>query len=273
MAKSAKVVTVAKSSLFVPTATNITFARVIVKSLDELSKERKAWEATAYKKSTDGLYSLLGKGLDLFNARFMQGTNDDRKTLRLELIARLTADNIRVQRNSTTLTLFIRFVFGSDRKRAHGYQYVLKAAISHGIGASGLADWLSQQGGIEEVRRKTIVSEEALKNIADREVSLNKVKASAERAVHNPLATVKLAPHGKLGEFSVMVGMPDDQGVVSIIAVLHNANAKVIGSLMNHISKERLADENENAAIAAEMKGLKPSKTVAIGSQKLKLAA
>jgi hypothetical protein len=42
---------------------------------------------------------------------------------------------------------------------------------------------------------------------------------------------------------------------------------------MNHISKERLADENENAAIAAEMKGLKPSKTAALGSQKLKLAA
>jgi len=273
MAKTSQVVSEAKSTVFVPTASNVKFSRLIVKSLDELSKERKAWEATAYKKSTDGLYSLLGKSLDLFDARFMQGTNDDRKTLRLELIARLTADNIRVQRNSTTLTLFIRFVFGSDRRRAHGYQYVLKAAISHGIGASDLAEWLRQQGGIEEVRRKTIVSEEALKNLADREVSLNKVKANAERAVHNPLATVKISPNGKLGEFAVMLGKPDEQGLISIIAVLHNATTKVVGSLMKHISKEHLDNESENAAIAAEMKGLKPSKKAANDSQKIKLAA
>ena len=78
MAKTSKVVSEAKSTVFVPTASNIKFSRLIVKSLDELSKERKAWEATAYKKSTDGLYSLLGKSLDLFDARFMQCTNDDR---------------------------------------------------------------------------------------------------------------------------------------------------------------------------------------------------
>jgi len=276
MATTAKVTKLVKSLQaggFVPTAGNTAFANAIVKSLDELSKERKAWELGAYKKSNDGLYGLMARSLDLFNAKFLTGTDDDRKTLRLELISRLKADNIKVQRNTTTLTMFVRFVFNSDRKRAHGYQYVLKAAISHGIPSIKLAEWLAEQGGIEEVRRKMIVSEKALKNQADRAEAVDKVKANAELALINPMASVQLDVPVKYGEYAVMVGKPDENGVISIIAVLCNAEANVVDALYKRIGKERLADDTESASIAAEMKGLKPSTEAANDPVKQQLAA
>jgi nuclear transport factor 2 (NTF2) superfamily protein len=74
-----------------------------------------------------------------------------------------------VQKNSTTLTMFIRYVFGSDRKRAHGYAYVLKAAISHGIRADGLEKFIFDEGGIEEIKRKMVASEKAIANKEKRE--------------------------------------------------------------------------------------------------------
>lgn len=273
MAMKVKVVKKLKGAVFTPTTGNTAFANAIIKSLDELSKERKAWEMGAYKKSNDGLYSLMAHSLDVFSAKFMTGTDDDRKTLRLELSSRLKADNIKVQRNTTTLTMFVRFIFQSDRKRAHGYQYVLKAAISHGVPSIKLAEWLAEQGGIEEVRRKMIVSEKALKNQADRAEAVDKVKSNAELALINPMASVQLDVPVKYGEYAVMVGKPDESGVISIIAVLCNAEANVVDAIYKRIGKERLEDDTESASIAAEMKGLKPSTEAANDPVKQQLAA
>ena len=102
-------------------ADNLAFAKTIVQQLDVLSVRRKEWEATDYKKANDGLYALLGECLGVFNERFVSGTDDDKKALRISLVQRLQADGVRVVKTSTTLTMLARFVFNSDRKRAQGY--------------------------------------------------------------------------------------------------------------------------------------------------------
>ena len=77
-------------------ANNLAFANTIVQQLDVLSVRRKEWEATDYKKANDGLYALLGECLGVFNERFVSGSEDDKKALRVSLIERLKADGIRV---------------------------------------------------------------------------------------------------------------------------------------------------------------------------------
>ena len=130
---------------FQPTIENLAFAGGLVTQLDGLVSKRQQWEATDYKKANDGLYSLLASCLDVFSSKFVTADDDDKKSLRAELSARLAAGGVRVQRNTTTLTMFVRFVFGSDRKRAHGYTYVLKAAISHDVKVASLPSWIQHR--------------------------------------------------------------------------------------------------------------------------------
>ena len=65
------------------------FAGSIVQQLDVLSVRREQWEATDYKKANDGLYALLADCLDVFQARFVKGTDKEQKALRASLIQRL----------------------------------------------------------------------------------------------------------------------------------------------------------------------------------------
>jgi len=186
---------------FAPNDDNVEFAATVVRHLSKLKEKRLTWETTVYAKSNDGLYDLLAKCLELFNDKYLTASNEDRKTLRTEVATLLKTDGVKVQRNTTTLTMFVRFVFGSDRKRAHGYAYVLKAAITFDISAPKLKDFILNNGGIEEIKRKMVVSEAAKSNKQKREDLVNAlykriakdnlVKKGEEEAIETETATLK----------------------------------------------------------------------------------
>ena len=79
-----------QTKTFAPTALNLAVSEAIVQSLDGLSLARENWEQTTFKKSNEGLYDLLSQCLDVFETKFIKGSKDDQKTLRSELISRLT---------------------------------------------------------------------------------------------------------------------------------------------------------------------------------------
>ena len=245
----AQVTTTVKAA-FVPTAENLAFAGGLVTQLDGLVTKRKQWEATDYKKANEGLYSLLASCLDVFNSKFVNAGDDDKKTLRGELKNRLTADGVRVQRNTTTLTMFVRFVFGSDRKRAHGYTYVLKAAISYEVSAANLPSWIVEQGGIEEVRRQMIVSEEAKQRKADLANAQSQVKAGIEQAVVTPLAQVRLS--GVSGEYALLLAKPSPDGSVSIVGVISDINEAFYNSCLLKMARIKAADNAQTLALSKE---------------------
>jgi hypothetical protein len=92
----------------------------IVQQLDALCAARQNWEATDYKKANEGLYGILANCQDVFEGRYLKANEAARAELRQELTNKLTAANVKVQKNTNTLTMFVRYVFNSDRKRAHG---------------------------------------------------------------------------------------------------------------------------------------------------------
>ena len=242
--------TTAVKAAFVPTKENLAFSGALVTQLDGLVVQRKQWEATDYKKANEGLYSLLASCLDVFNSKFVNADDNNKKTLRGELSARLKADGVRVQRNTTTLTMFVRFVFGSDRKRAHGYTYVLKAAISYEVTAANLPSWIAEQGGIEEVRRQMIVSEEAKQRKADLANAQTQVKAGIEQAVVTPLAQVRLS--GVSGEYALLLAKPSPDGIVSIVGVISDINEAFYNSCLLKMARVKAADNAEALALNKE---------------------
>lgn len=222
-------------------AANMAFANTIVQQLDVLSVRRKEWEATDYKKANDGLYALLGECLGVFNERFVSGTDDDKKALRISLVQRLQADGIRVVKTSTTLTMLARFVFNSDRKRAQGYSYVLAAAVSHGIQASEFAEWVVKQGGIEEVKRLMVKSEKSkIKQAAVLEAKAA-VKGSLELNALQPLAHVDI--HGLTGTYALLLVKPNVNGGVDIVGSLSDATDSLVNTLILRMAKEQVAKD------------------------------
>lgn len=242
--------TSAVKTVFQPTKENLAFAGGLVSQLDALVSKRKQWEATDYKKANEGLYSLLASCLEVFKSKFVDADDSDKKTLRGDLTARLTADGVRVQRNTTTLTMFVRFVFGSDRKRAHGYTYVLKAAISYDITAASLPSWIIEQGGIEEVRKRMIVSEEAQQRKAELATAQAQVKANIEQAVVSPLA--KFAMSGVSGEYALLLAKPNPDGMLSIVGAISDINEAFYNACLLKMARVKAADNAQTLALSKE---------------------
>ena len=244
----------------------------IVQQLDALSTKRQAWEVTDFKKANEGLYNLLGECLDVFNSKFVNASDEDKKSLRQSLAELLTVKGVRVLKNTNTLTMFVRFVFGSDRKRAHGYSYVLKAAISHGVEAADLPAWLVGQGGIEEVKRRMVQSEEAIKRSQDVAAAKAAVQAEMEVAEISPLATVQIP--GLKGEYVLMLAKPSADGKATVIATLSDVAEATVKVLMTKMARVRVKQQEENAQVAKEQSDLlAPANAKAANQAQVALAA
>ncbi len=264
-------VTTTVKTVFQPTTANLVFANTLISQLDSLVSKRKQWETTDYKKANEGLYSLLASCLEVFKSKFVDADDSDKKTLRSDLTTRLTAEGVRVQRNTTTLTMFVRFVFGSDRKRAHGYTYVLKAAISYDVTAANLPSWIIEQGGIEEVRKRMIVSEEAQQRKADLSVAQAQVKASIEQAVVTPLA--KLPMSGISGEYALLLAKPNPDGMLSIVGAISDINEAFYNACLIKMARSKALANAESKALSKEASDLLASSSIAANEERLLKAA
>lgn len=244
----------AKTAIFTPSADNMTFANSTVALLDALSVKRDEWEQGVFKAANEALYALLAETLDVYNSKFLQGSKDDQRTLRQQLVSRLKEMGIKTQKNSTALGMLVRFVFKSDRKRAHRYAYVLTAAVSDGVAAADFPAYVRDAGGVEEVVRKMVVKEETLKKRAALNAAEVALKGEVEHNVLNPLAVVNMAVEG---EYAVLIAKPQPDGTVRIISVLPDAKEAVISSLMIQIAKHNVASAQTDELNAAERDSFK----------------
>lgn len=223
------------------------FADMTVQSLNALSAKREAWEKGAFKKANDELYAILADTLGVYKASedFANSTKTKAhgqkhmSALRKELSDRLKVMGVKVQQNSSTLTMLTRYVFKSDRVRAHGYARVLAAALQDNIEPAGLHNYIVNAGGVEEIKRRMVLSEAALEKRAQIESVKNSVKADVEYAALNPIASVQLAAEG---EFAVLLGKPNGAGFVDIVGVLSQVEQALVNALLLRIAKKRVAD-------------------------------
>jgi hypothetical protein len=232
-------------------AANMALANSIVQQLDVLSVRRKEWEATDYKKSNDGLCSLLADSLGIFKESFVKADEKAQKAFRVQLRDRLTADGIRVVKTSTTLTMLARFVFNSDRKRAQGYGYVLAAAVSHGIETTDFSAWVAEQGGIEEIKRKMVKSAKAQAKQAAVETAKVSVKDELELNTLQPLARVNV--EGLTGNYAVLLAKPNVGGGVDVIGSLGDINDALVNALILRMAKHQVEKATADAELGRQI--------------------
>jgi hypothetical protein len=115
-------------------------------------------------KANEDLYLLLGEILSF--AEGILVTKNARQIIK-EMRSELTyTHNIKTQKNSTDLSIIVRFVTRTSRKNALIYSQVLAKAISLNIKSAELAQYIKANGGINKIRDKsnfTITADQANK--------------------------------------------------------------------------------------------------------------
>jgi hypothetical protein len=220
------------------------FANSTVQQLDALYKTRENWEATDFKKSNDGLYGLMAKCQEVYVTNFIKATDDERRALRSELTAKLTAAGVRVLKNTSSLMMLVRFVFNSDRKRAHGYTTVLAAAIGDGVSPANLPAYILAAGGVEEIKRRRVKSVEAIAKQQKIEDAKADVKLEVElAAATSPLATVQI--EGVTGTFALLLVKPSLNGSAAVVGALSELPESMVKALIARMAKVRVSEQQQ----------------------------
>ncbi len=250
---------------------NQKFVNGIVQQLDCLSKAREQWEATDFKKANQGLYQLLSECLAVFNAQYVKANKAAQAALRAELTSKLTAAGVRVLATSSTLTMFVRFVFNSDRNRAHGYSKVLLAAIAEGVEAKDLPEFIIAAGGVEEIKRREVTSPEAIAKQQKIEVAMADVKLEVEMAAAvAPIATVEI--EDVTGSYALLLVKTKVDGTVDVVGSLSDLPEKFVESLIARIAKVRVQQQLK-AEVTAKANSLLSAAISASNDAQMKKAA
>jgi len=164
-------VAVVKKESIIIKATVAPTTESVIKRADALVKEREQYETVTLARSNKELYGILGK----VHGLYLEASKDIdclKQTLS-QMKAALAVRSIKVQVNSPAITVFVRYVFNSDRKRAYNYTRTLMAAIKANVKPEALADFVEGKGGVEECKKdfskslETIAKEQALASAID----------------------------------------------------------------------------------------------------------
>lgn len=216
---------------FKPTFANLDFAAKAFQQLDQLCSERQAWQDNEHKNSTTRLYNLLAAVYSMYESKFVKAKDDDRRTLRQQLVSKLNTDGINVRKSTDTLGLLIRYVFNADRRRLMSYKYAILAAHSNGVSSNDLAQWLSDAGGVDEVSRKVSYSQETLDRRDEVLKATNRVEELIAQRSDVPLGSVNL-PITVTASRVVMLAEPCGDGEYKILYVFDNPSDSVQKSLI-----------------------------------------
>lgn len=248
------------------TSSNVILAaQAIVNKADALVKTREDWQQNEYARSNARLYEILADVL-----RMYEQVKDD-KRLRAETVKQmkqqLQAAGVRVQMNTLALTLFVRYVFRTDRQRAMNYSRTLQAALAEGISAERFAQFVDDSGGVEQCKKQFTKSE----TVVAKEQTIAEAMTLVEEQLTNnelsPLATFQVPPSfvERLQDGYVFVmAKADSKGVVKALATVPANSAG-----MTKWAKQQLALflSNETAAATKAAKVKRKDKAVAVAVQ------
>ena len=218
----------------------------VLNVLEDISRQRESWELIAYKKSNEQLYNILSRCLDIYQQ--MKGRTLADLHQRNKLNEALLALKIPFTDATGLPTKIVRFVFRTDRKRSYTYSRVIISAHEHGIDALTLPRWISEQGGVEEVRRKSksAITPSQL-NVQYKEAAEKFLSKSEELiAAFKTVKGLEISTEGNL-RYTLAIMRDNGDGTTSVVYGIKNE--AVVKAALHHAGKAikengQLANQN-----------------------------
>jgi hypothetical protein len=190
-------------------------------TLVTLISERKNWETKLLRKSNDALYQILTQCYELYEQ--MRGSTQEAVEHKKALLAVCEENNYRFINSTPLVTKIVKCVFGVERRRVSAYSLVLRQAMKQKISTEGLAKWIEEMGGVEQVR----LSKSPNAKTAKQKAELGKAAAenSSALATATSEALSKVLNVEKAGEQCVLLAVQNADGSFSIQAIIDNQAA------------------------------------------------
>jgi hypothetical protein len=119
-----------------------------------LKEDYEQWINVSLTRTNEALYDMLAQCLRVYE--IMTEDSDNGARLRDELKAHIRANSMKFNTATHTAVKIARIVFATDSKRASAYGTVLCVAIANGITHAGLADFIREKGGLENIRLQRV---------------------------------------------------------------------------------------------------------------------
>lgn len=246
---------------------NKAYAETVLIALNKLVQQREQFEQNEYARSNACLYELLtGVYSNYMEARECKGVLVATvKAMKTEL----ELQGARVQTNTTVLGLFVRFVFRTDRQRAYNYVCALQAAIAAEIAPTNLAQYFTEQGGVEECKKQFSRSEKT--TAKEQQIATAMPLVTEYLQSESYIAEFDVAPEYVSKtcseEFTFLLAKADSNGhvqVVSAVPAFSSAFAKwakqelaVFLAEQQKLADEQAANSSYNKAIKAAAESAK----------------
>lgn len=208
--------------------------KTLTHTLTDLEAERITWEEGVYRTSNQALYAVLAKCLAIAQVE----TTELAKQRNAALEAFYKERGYSYKKDAPPATRVVKAVFGGvDRRRLSTYSLVLREAVKQGVLAINLAEWIEQNGGIQEIKLsqsktfiKSSVKVEMARQAFDNLPELASVKSESLSQLADGdfmgECCVLIAEQGADGSFVVRGLTRADGAVNAAFAALYSAQHK-----------------------------------------------
>lgn len=226
--------------------------------LNALKQTATDWYGNEYKSSNERLYSIFSQIYAMYEQLKISGNNNTEK--RMWIQSELAKKKVPLPKKPTIIQLLVPYAFYVDevditqqKKRMSAYVRVLTTAIEDkNVMADNIAQWIADEGGIENIRQKATKSSVTKEDRSTKGSEL--LKDAKSLASISTQKSKSFAPHKK-GEAVVLVGLVNADGTISIKHEIYEEEykSKISGktsiktALANVFSKH-----NENAEKTTE---------------------
>ena len=124
----------------------------VVSKANALHKESETIKQDHFQRTYEALYKVCEKVYTLY-----EEANKDEKVLGnvIQVMKKeLKNRKIKVQANSTKATIFVRYVFGNDRKTAWTYGNAIEAALEANVKPNNFLSFMKKSGGVTAASKK-----------------------------------------------------------------------------------------------------------------------
>jgi hypothetical protein len=120
--------------------------------LEAMEADRLSWEVTELAQSNNRLYGILKQVYKFYIELKTNTSEDTRKAMKDALANFITQKGYSFTTISHDMTRVVKCVFGVDRRRVSAYSIALREALRLGIDAQDVAEFIEDNGGVEQIR-------------------------------------------------------------------------------------------------------------------------
>lgn len=195
----------------------------LIAEADEVANEHVNYHEQYVITANNFLYKLLASMLQVC---LDVETSGQATSVVKEMRGKLKSDyGIKTQANSRTSSIVVRYIVRSNRKTAHVYGRVIEVAMANNITPEQLPEFISDRGGIEEIRLSVVSAEEKKLNAdkwANARSALSAVLYQREPIGKVVMNTNTLFPVASDVEFSYLICNKNPRsGEIDVLGALY----------------------------------------------------